>query len=649
MTSDLQALRSAGVLSALDVQLARALARLGQERDERVLVAVALASRQAQAGHVCLDLRSWLQAPLVADEHALSWPALDEWLAALRASDLVADDEAHARPLYLDARDRLYLRRLYDQERAVAKSVTALAELAALEVDEAVLQAGLERLFPAGSPRDPLPAAEPKKRARAGKDPAQMSLWLEPTVAPVPLEEASEAQGPDLQRLAAERAVRSRFTVITGGPGTGKTHTVVNVLALLIEQAFAQRREAPRVLLLAPTGKAVARLAESVRKAKGELRCDERVRAEIRDEASTLHRALGVRRDTDRRGRGAELEPLVADVVIVDEASMVDLALMTRLLQVVPKSARLVLLGDKDQLASVEAGAVLGDICGAGLPRASESQPMRPLARAIVELTKTRRFKADSGIRALAEAIRIGDVDAALAVLRDPNRQDVVLREHAAAAGSHVRSYAPAIDAELFSSSVRAFTPLFRERAIEARLAQLETFRVLCAHRNGPYGVVELNRRIEQALHEAGVLRSIAGGRYDGRPILVTENDYDSKLFNGDVGVLHEDQQEQLRACFPKVGGSGETFSPISLARLPAHESVYAMSVHKSQGSEADEVAIVLPEAESPLLSRELLYTAVTRARNKVVVYASLSAIEACVSRPIRRASGLRDALWSPV
>lgn len=634
MTDALTALRRADVLSALDAQAARTLARLAGEGDARVVLALALVSRHARLGHVCLELAQLeargVRAELAGVLGCDPLPPLAELRAALAASRLVgtAPDEHAARPLFLDARDRLYLRRLYDQERAVAAAVLALAASPAERVSEAVLARGLERLFGV-APHKPAAPAKPAKRAAQ----EQLDLFGAPPKPATPAAPAAPPGEPDAQRAAAEHAVRRRFSVVSGGPGTGKTFTVVKMLALLVEQALAHEQRAPTTLLLAPTGKAAARLSESVRNAKAKLGCDPDVIAAIPDEASTLHRALGVRRNPREGSSHGPREPLAADVIVVDEASMVDLGMMERLLGAVPERARLVLLGDRDQLASVEAGAVLGDICGDGSGDGSgnSSDDPRPLARSITVLTRSHRFAEDSAIKQLAEAIRRGDVARALEVLRS-GRGDAVLREPA-----------QGIDPALLEAAAQRFSPLFEGDAT-ARLAALDRFRVLCAHRTGPFGVGELNQRVEQALRRSGALRT-HDAVYAGRPILITENSYEGRLWNGDLGVVVEQPGGGLRACFadPKAPGG---VRGLPLARLPAHESVYAMSVHKSQGSEVDEVAVVLPAADSPLLSRELLYTAVTRARERVVIYATAEALKACVERRVARASGLREALW---
>jgi exodeoxyribonuclease V alpha subunit len=610
-----EALRELAVLSDLDLHFARAMTRLSNDHDPRVLLAAALVSQRVQAGHVCLDLPRLCRAELAFEtaptSNALDWPALDDWLLALRASPLVGDEHA-ATPLYLDHESRLYLRRYFEYEHNLARAILERVRRPELPIDRAALAAGLGRLFDPVAPRV---AARVRKRASR----AQLDLFG-----------AATPDTPDLQRVAAERSVERAFCVISGGPGTGKTSTVVKILALLVEQALAQGRAVPRMLLLAPTGKAAARLSESIKRAKAELRCAEAVRSAIAEEASTLHRALGAVPGSQRFGHDRDT-PLAADLIVVDEASMVDLALMARLLEAIPDKARLILLGDKDQLASVEAGAVLGDICGAGLTPA----PAARIASSIVHLTHSYRYAQHSGIRQLADAINQGQAERALEILRDPALPEVSLVP--AVAG------APVPDA-LFAAALAGFTPFFLAQGAESKLRALERFRVLCAHRRGAHGQLAVNAGIEAALRDAGLI-SPRSERYPGRPIIVTQNDYQARLFNGDVGVLLHDPNdlERLRACFV---GADARLREIAAARLPPHESVYAMSVHKSQGSELDEVAIVLPAEPSPVLSRELLYTAVTRARKRVVLYASAEVVAFAIHTSVERASGLRDALW---
>jgi exodeoxyribonuclease V alpha subunit len=596
-----------GVLSELDWHFARVLARIGGETDEDVLLAAALVSRHVGAGHVCLDLTRVAERLVPLDDAGepltgYEWPAPAAWLAALRASALVAaPGGAENTPLVLDARNRLYLRRYWQHEQRIIGAIRSRIA-SDVQIDSPLLTAGLERLFP-------------DARGGAAVD----------------------------QRSAALAAVTRRFCVISGGPGTGKTYTVSRILALLVEQALYAGVAPPRVLLMAPTGKAAARLMESIRRDAATLACDEAVRAAVPTDASTIHRALGTvpgRLAEFRHGRD---RPLIADVVLVDEASMVDVALMARLFDALQAATRVILLGDQDQLASVEAGAVLGDICNAGgdasqsFPRATSDERRATSSGAIhasiVQLTRSRRYGPQSGIGRLARAINAGDADAALAVLRE---------------GGEVALHGPGsngeLGAELAAQIEVGLQPYLGAVEGLAQLRALERFRVLCAHRRGPLGAVVVNQQIEQLLTGRGLVR---GGEvfYARRPIIITENDYQLSLFNGDVGVITRDRDDpSVRvACFIGADGAPRFLFP---ARLPAHETVFAMTVHKSQGSEFDEIAVLLPAQASPVVTRELLYTAVTRARERVVIYAAPEAICHAVNHPVERASGLRDALW---
>ncbi|MGD8862069.1 MAG: exodeoxyribonuclease V subunit alpha [Myxococcales bacterium] len=597
-------LHAAGLIGELDLHFARTLARLSGERDGRVLAAAALASRHVQAGHVCLELPGLSLSQLAADGSAcvdVELPPLRWWQRAIAESPLCGGPDDSA-PLYLDAAGRLYLRRYHEHERALSAAISRRIERGPVGRGagaRARLEAGLDRLFPA--------------RPSQG--------------------------GPDLQREAARMAVERPFCVVSGGPGTGKTSTVVKILALLVEDELGAGRSAPRILLVAPTGKAAARLSESIARSKSGLECAPEVLAAITEEASTIHRALGTVAGRPGRFRHHREAPLAADVIIVDEASMVDLALMTRLFDALPDGARVILLGDKNQLASVEAGAVLGDICGAGLADTSRATPnVPPIAGAIVHLTHSYRYGQDSGIGRLAEAINAADADAALAVLDDAHFPDVTRMPPAEG---------ETVPVVLVAAAVEGFRPCFEADEPAERLRALERHRVLCAHRRGPEGLIAINERIEQRLRDLGLVR-IEGSRYPGRPILVTQNDYQVQLFNGDVGVL--DRQPDPGGGAPRVqahflGARGEPRA-IAAARLPPHESVFAMSVHKSQGSEFDRVDVLLPREPSPILSRELLYTAVTRARRRVVIHGSEAVVRLAIDSAVERASGLRDALW---
>jgi exodeoxyribonuclease V alpha subunit len=623
LTPTIPLLRAHGVLSALDDHFAAALGRLAGEERPWVLLAAALVSRQVALGHVCLDLAQIAGKTSLAGDAGepltgLRWLEPGRWSELLRTSPLVADDdEAAATPLVLDRRDRLYLRRYFEHERRLADDLVERAREVEASIDPSLLEADLARLFPA-------PVASEPRGARAGASRRRVDAQLDlPLGRPAP---SPASAAIDAQRDAARMAVTRRLCVVSGGPGTGKTSAVVKILALLTEQEVAAGRKPPRALLLAPTGKAAMRLTDAIRREKLRLACPDAVAAAIPEQASTLHRALGVSDRGGTRFRHHRENPLVADVVLVDEASMVDLALLARLVDAVPPSARLILLGDKDQLASVEAGAVLGELC------AAEGSAETPLARCIVRLTHSFRYTSGSGIAALAGAINDGDVSRALDVLGDPRFADVERVDPARDA---------ALSDSLRDAVVDGFRPYLVEDEPERRLAALEHFRVLCAHRRGPHGVERANDEIEEALEAAALIDRSAGASYAGRPLIVTRNDYQLQLFNGDVGTIVEADGRKL-AFFVAADRMPRLLSP---ARLPPHETAFAMTVHKSQGSEFDRVAVLLGDRPSPLATRELLYTAVTRARRHVTLHATEEVLAEAVARPTERASGLRDAL----
>ena len=583
MTDTLSSLVQRGVLSALDRHFARSVGRLVDEAGEDVLLAAALASRAVQHGHVCADLARLTDVPLLdALEQPVTdvvWPELDAWCEALRSSPIVGDGDQPT-PLVLEPRGRLYLYRYARYQRELAECIAPRLRPTEL-VDEDVLREGLERWFP-----------------------------------------PSNVQ-PDLQRRAAEVAVRRAFCVISGGPGTGKTSTVARILALLQQQA----QSAPgggllRIQLLAPTGKAAQRLGTAIREQLERMASDEGCLAGIPTAASTIHRALGYVPWRPTRFRHDADNPLPADVVLVDEASMVDLATMAKLAAAVPETTRLILLGDRDQLASVEAGAIFGDLCAVDEGEHEE----------IVHLTHSYRYDADAGIGRLARAIRAGDADEAASVLRDERAPEVSLVEIGDA--DALRGVLEPLAREGFGE-LRGGTP-------SSGLAKLEQFRLLCAHRRGPLGAEEVNLAVEQMLIDAGLLERDSEW-YEGRPIMVTRNDYQLDLFNGDIGVIARDEDSGQLAAFFEGDEGLRRFQP---ARLPPHETVFATTVHKSQGSEFDHVVLVQPVEMSPVLTRELVYTGITRAKRQVTLLSSERVLREAIARRIDRASGLSDALW---
>ncbi len=537
--------------------------------------AVSLAT---SGGHVCLALSDLGDAPV--------------WRSALRASGVVGGAGAPgACPLVLDDDDRLYLHRYFDYERRLARRLMRTqAAAAALPVD--ALRARLDSLFDAG------------------------------------------AAQPDWQKLAAALALRGRLTVVSGGPGTGKTTTVVHLLACLIEL-----NPEARIALAAPTGKAAARMTEAIRQRATHL--PQAIRSRLPAGASTIHRLL----KAGPSGFGHHAGHLLPiDALVVDEASMLDLALATRLLEAVPDTARIVLLGDKDQLAAVESGAVfaelsadpsLGDACRAdlaaltGTPAAQIVPPApgqaSPLRDAVVWFTRNYRFEGDSGIGRFASAINRGDAPAALAGLGT----DIACSDDVAGAIERAMNGYSAL-----LGSIRSGEPAAAAHAAFGR------FRVLCALREGPRGVEAVNAEIERRFR-GGLGRLDGDPRsawYPGRPVLVRRNDPVLRLFNGDIGIALPDAAGTLSVCFAQSDGSLRTIAPV---RLPAHETAFAMTVHKAQGSEFDEVLVLLPAQASRVLTRELLYTAVTRARQRVSLCASAAVLAGAIETSTRRRSGL--------
>ncbi|MBU3750029.1 MAG: exodeoxyribonuclease V subunit alpha [Mycobacterium sp.] len=559
----LRAFNDAGVIEASDVHVAQRLTRLAKESDEKVGLAVAFVVRAVRGGSVCLDLAGIRQQ--IGDDD-LPWPDPEAWVAAVAASPLVSDPTV----LHLDGA-LIYLDRYWIEECRVAEDVLALT--AAQRTGPAV---DIRRLFP--------------------------DNYAE-------------------QRAAAEVALSRALTVLTGGPGTGKTTTVARLLALLAEQAEsagqAHRQRGLRIALAAPTGKAAARLLEAVQEEVDAL--DPVDRARLPDlQATTLHRLLGSRPDTSSRFRHHRDNRLPHDVIVIDETSMVSLTMMARLLEAVRPESRLLLVGDPDQLASVEAGAVLADLVE-GLDAVENS----PVAR----LATPHRFGAAIG--ALAAAIRDGDAEAACEMLAagDPHIEWVDTEQPAGILRKVLVPQALALrEAAILGSAAEA-------------LRTLDRHRMLCAHRRGPYGVDYWNRQTERWLSEQTDMPLWAAW-YPGRPVLVTANDYGLGLYNGDTGVAVQ-CDGVLRAVMAGAGGPLE----LATSRLTDIATMHAMTIHKSQGSQAVEVTVLLPPADSRLLTRELFYTAVTRARETIRVIGTADQVRAAVNRRAVRASGLAARL----
>lgn len=593
-------------LSEMDYHFARFLLSKAEQPSSTLAMAAALVCRATAEGHVCLDLRSDLGHvwPLQATEMSDLLLPLADWREALLNSGVVGKAGDY-QPLILDAAGRLYLHRYWDYEQRLARDLLQRARLRIDAMDSQQLSAKLDELFP-------------------------------------PLEQDAV----DWQKLAAAIAVLRGLSVISGGPGTGKTTAVIKILALLRQQPSG---ESLRIALAAPTGKAAARMQEAVRRAKCSLGLPTALLESIPEQASTLHRLLGVRHGEIGFRHHAD-NPLALDVLILDEASMIDVALMVKMLAALPQTARLILLGDKDQLASVEAGAVLGDICsGCKGPSPTFAAELRSICGenpsgevdtqpsgicdSIMVLRHSYRFGADSAIGRLAFAVNQGEAEIALSLLanREAGNETSRLLD-----GVDIAAYA----AERYHS---LFELVDSGVSVAELFTELNRFRVLCALRQGPAGSIRLNQLIADRLQRQARIPADAEW-YPGRPIMVTRNDYQLKLYNGDLGITLPDPQRdgELGVVFQEEEGDQRWLAP---SRLPTHESMFAMTVHKSQGSEFDEVLLLLPGQDAPVLSRELLYTAITRSRQRFGLSATPAVFQLAVNRRLKRNSGLPDLL----
>ena len=596
-----------GIINPIDYYFTASLSEFSESIGPSVFLAAALASHATANKHVCLDLSAMETKILFAfpdGKPAVQCPELMPWRRELENCPFVGSP-GEIKPLILGPCHRLYLFRYWQYENILANEIRNRNQ-PILPVDGVRLAESLQRIFP---------------ESREGS-------W-------------------GLQQTAAVIASHKKICFITGGPGTGKTTAVARILAVLLEQPG---NEECIIRLAAPTGKAAVRLGESINALKPFLNTTASVLNAFPESPQTIHRLLQPRSGTPYF-RHDRQHPLNADIVVVDEASMVDVALMAKLIEAVPEESRLILIGDKDQLASVEAGSVLGDICGE--PAAEEPDRWRTCYEVIknkhrpsmedypvfendldgctVHLNRTYRFNRN--IENLSKAIKNGDFEKTRSCL-DSASPDIrmvnILSEDR-------------LITELENSILSGYTAYLQTDDPAEALFRFGQFKILCAVNQGSRGVEGINRAVERILTGKGLIHPHTEF-YPGRPILITENDYPLSLFNGDIGLIRQGNQtgEGPYACFQDTGGSIRKIQP---HRLPRHETAFALTIHKSQGSEFESVLIVLPLKDTPVLTRELLYTAVTRSRSKITLWADERILKNTLARKINRFSGLSDLL----
>jgi len=612
------AIINSGIFSEIDIHFAGFILRFSVDQDPDIFLAAALVSRATANGDICLNLDSMSETVLLAEQAGcdpILCPPAMKWRRKLKAHTAV-DEPGGRCPLILDYHNRLYLYRYWEYEKKLSSSIRDRAAGALADFNPGKVKACLDRLFPV----------------------------IDEDV--------------DWQKVAAVIALLKRFSVITGGPGSGKTYAIAGILALILE---CTGRNKLNICLTAPTGKAAARLSEAIKQAKEHLNCDDDIKNAIPDEVYTIHRLLKPIAGTPYFRQNID-NPLPADFVVIDEASMVDLALMSKLMQAVAPDARLLLVGDKDQLASVEAGSILGDICdrqvihgfskdflkkieeltGTKLRDSVQlSKAGSGLQDCVTILQKSYRFSARSGIGGLSRAVNHGDAETSLALLKNHSETSMTWYE-VHSNGSLSRQFA-----RIIIDGYRKYLTI-KDPVLAMR--EFSRFKILCALKIGPFGVTTINNLAEQVLSREDLIRRDRAGTnpwYKGRPVLITRNDYNLGLFNGDIGITLPDPNtsgHELYVYFPGTSGDFKRFSP---HRLSEHETVYAMTVHKSQGSEFDHIILILPDKDYPLLTRELIYTGLTRARQKVSIWGTESVFKTAIVRKIERTSGLRDALWT--
>ncbi|MBF0226503.1 MAG: exodeoxyribonuclease V subunit alpha [Desulfobacterales bacterium] len=602
------------IFNDIDIHFADFIVNLAKcpENQELYLSSAMLSNVTTQEKHICMSIESKagrlftkvfsnIPENIRKNISAVQLPKLHEWRTKLKETSVVGLPGEY-KPIILDKSDRLYLYRYWVYENELSSNIKTRFLTKKNNIDYEKLKEGFNRYFGTSS-----------------------AIF-------------------DWQKIAVFSALMNNFSVISGGPGTGKTYTVTKILALLLEQNIDIK-----IKLCAPTGKAAARLQESIRQAKEKLPCSDEIKQKIPEETFTLHRLLGAKINSPFFLHDSK-NPLFADVILIDETSMVSLSLMTKLMMAIPYESKIILLGDKDQLSSVEAGSVLSDICESGgvncftdffaekyssitnntinnIKNYNESF----LNNSIIHLQHSFRFGANSNIAKVSRSVNQGDSEAAIKLIKE-NQNDVSykilpqkdnLKNHLA----HIffKYYESIYDIQELSHAYNIF----------------ESFRILCAVREGDYGINNINELCKKLLGSAKRVDT-EKKFYKGMPLIINRNDYNLKLFNGDIGILWETQNKEIRAFFSNQDGSFRSIPP---ARLPEHEIAYAMTIHKSQGSEFDNVLLIFPDKESPILTKELIYTGITRARKHVEIWGDDNILMNSIKKRVERTSGLKDSL----
>jgi exodeoxyribonuclease V alpha subunit len=605
-----------GYLSEIDVHFGKFITALDKNDNPAIFIAAALVSRATGDGDGFLDLNSITRKSILSDIigiENLQSSQLSEWLKALDQSRVVGAP-GEVCPLILDDKNRLYLYRYWDYEQRLSSLIKSRIQEDVQGIDKSILKNSLNRLFPDNGTNE--------------------FNWY---------------------KVAGVIAAFKKFCVITGGPGTGKTFTTAKILALLLELS----KKKLNIFLAAPTGKAAARIGESIKAAKKTLNCSLDIIDAIPSETYTIHRMLKTIPGSPYFYHNAK-NPLSADIVVVDEVSMVDIALMSKLISAVKDNARIILIGDRDQLASVEAGFVMSDICDRDNIHlfsdcfcrqfeelthckmeisSNRLKDVPGLYDCMVVLKKSYRFTDKSGIGELSKAVNNGKIDDAFSILQN-NAGQIDWEKISNSNGLSIALPKEVING--YSDYLNCQDPL---KALEL----FNRFRILCAVKFGVLGVIEVNRLAEEILNKNDLIELDNISTYPwyrGRPVLITRNNYGFELFNGDIGITMPEpnsDSKELYVYFSGVSGKLRRFLP---HRLPEHETAFAMTVHKSQGSEFENVLFVLPNQDYPVLTRELLYTGITRAKNHISIWGREEIIKATILRKISRNSGLKDALW---